>query len=103
MVKGFFSALYSNRRCKIHKRTNCYLLKLLQISVKNGTDMDAIRVWQALKKRKDEGSSQQDLSKLITIKNSLCNDLSHAEGLFTSSIEGSSELDEPFQDLNKYV
>lgn len=84
-----------------------YLLKLLQILAKNVTDMGAIEVWHALKKRTDEGSltgtitsQQQDLSKLIIIRNNLSNDLSHcAEGTFTSSIEGSSEIDEPFPDL----
>ena len=84
-----------------------YLSKLLQILAKNGTDMGAIEVWHALKKRTDEGSltgtitsQQQDLSKLIIIRNNLSNDLSHcAEGTFTSSIEGSSEIDEPFPDL----
>ena len=77
--------------------------------------MGAIEVWHALKKKTDEGSltgtgtgtvtsqQQQDLSKLIVIRNNLSNDLSHCtEGTFTSSIEGSSEIDEPFPDL-KYV
>jgi hypothetical protein len=72
--------------------------------------MDAIRVWQALKKRTHEASSlpksQHDLSKLITIKNSLSNDSRRSQfegGVFSSTIEGSSEIDEPFPNSEKYV
>lgn len=76
--------------------------------MKNGADMDAIKVWQALKKRTHETSSlpqsQHDLSKLITIKNSLSSDSSQFEGnVFSSTIEGSSEIDEPFPNSEKYV